>query len=94
MQTWINLLAALAVVVTLGSGTAFGQAKPADCPKPGAPEKVEGEVVKVDPDQGKLTVRASDGTTHEFQASKETLQEIKVGDRIGAKLRRASDCPP
>jgi hypothetical protein len=48
---------------------------------------VEGQVVHVDVEQGKLHERESDGTAHEFQASKETLQDVKVGDRIEAKLR-------
>ena len=43
-------------------------------------------------EQGKLTVRATDGTTHEFQASKETLQDFKAGDRIEAKLRTTPPC--
>jgi hypothetical protein len=30
---------------------------------------------------------------HEFQASKETLQDFKVGDRIEANLREAPKCP-
>jgi hypothetical protein len=38
-------------------------------------------------------VRASDGTLHEFQASKETLQDIKVGGRVEAQLREAPNCP-
>jgi hypothetical protein len=33
------------------------------------------------------------GATHEFQASKETLQDLKVGDRIDANLREAPKCP-
>jgi aconitase B len=56
------------------------------------PPKVEGQVVKVNVEEGKVTVRTSDGTVHEFQASKETLQELKVGDRIAAKLRNAPNC--
>ena len=57
-----------------------------------APEKVEGQVVKVDPAQGKVTVREADGTVHEFQASAETLKDLKPGDQIGAKLREAPKC--
>jgi hypothetical protein len=72
-----------------GAGYVQAQNKP-DCPK-GAAERVEGQVVKVDTAQGKVTVRGTDGTTHEFQASKETLQDMKVGDKIAAKLR-TDDC--
>jgi hypothetical protein len=69
-------------------------------PKPGcdaqgratAPERMDGQVVSMNEALGVLTVRASDGTPHEFQASKETLQDLKVGDRIDAKLRQAPKC--
>jgi len=37
-------------------------------------------------------VRQSDGTVHEFQASTETLQDLKVGGRVEAKLREAPNC--
>jgi len=93
MKTWLRLSAGLAAGIMLWSGIALGQGTPTGCGKKGAPEKVEGQVVSVDPDQGKLTLRADDGTTHEFQASKETLQDYKVGDRIKAKLRLTKECP-
>ncbi len=95
MKTWIPLWVGLAVSLVLLSGTALAQGKPStDCPKAGTPDKVEGQVVKVDPGQGKLTVRGPKGETFEFQASKETLQDYKVGDRIEAKLRSSPDCKP
>ena len=93
MKTRMPLSAGLAVGIMLWSGAALGQGKPADCGKAGAPENVEGQVVKVDVDQGNLTVRETDGTTHVFQASKETVQDFKVGDQIKAKLRSAPNCP-
>jgi aconitase B len=55
--------------------------------------KVEGQVVKIDQAQGKVTVREPGGTVHEFQASAETLKDLKVGERIEAKLREAPKCP-
>jgi Cu/Ag efflux protein CusF len=54
-----------------------------------APQKVEGRVMKVDTASGKVTVEVADGKVHEFQASPETLQTMKVGDRIEATLRRS-----
>jgi hypothetical protein len=90
---WPRLVAGLAVALVLWTGPALGQSKPA-CDSQGkvrTPEKVEGQVVSVD-QAGKVTVRQSDGTTHEFQASKETLQDLKAGDRIEAKLREAPKC--
>jgi len=50
-------------------------------------------VVKVDAARNKLSVREADGKVHEFDASTETLQEFKVGDRIEANLREAPKCP-
>jgi hypothetical protein len=43
--------------------------------------------------QGRVMVREADGTLHEFQASKETLQNVKVGGRLEARLREAPKCP-
>ncbi|KRT68670.1 MAG: hypothetical protein XU15_C0018G0047 [candidate division NC10 bacterium CSP1-5] len=92
MKMWRGLGAGVAVSVLLWSGAALAQDKPAGCGK-ATPEKVEGQVVKIDPDKGKITVRATDGTTYEFEAAKETLEEYKVGDTIKAKLRSAPECP-
>ena len=92
MKTWMRPLVGLAVGITLLAGTTLAQEKPAGCGK-ATPEKVEGQVVKIDPDKGKITVRATDGTTLEFEASKETLEEFKVGDQIKATLRSAPKSP-
>ncbi|MGE5319686.1 MAG: hypothetical protein ACM3KD_05860 [Hyphomicrobiaceae bacterium] len=89
-----RMLFTVAVVggLVLPSGAALAQDKPADCSKASAPAMVEGRVTNVDMGQGKLTIRASDGSIHEFQASKETLADYKVGDPIKAKLRVAPGC--
>ena len=78
----------------LWTGTALGQGRPAcgQQAKIKTPERIEGEVTKVDVAQGRVTVRQSDGTVHEFQASTETLQDLKVGGRVDAKLREAPNC--
>lgn len=96
MSTWLKRSAALVVTVgfVLWAGTALGQSRPA-CDQQGkakTPEKVEGEVTKIDTAQGRVTVRESDGTVHEFQASAEALQGMKVGGRVGAMLREAPKC--
>lgn len=91
MKRWIGWTAMLAVTIMLLSGVAFAQAKP-ECDKAKTPQTLEGQVVSIDMNQGKVTMRGNDGTTHEFQASKETLQGYKVGDRIEAKLRSAPEC--
>lgn len=93
MKMWMRLVGGLAVSVVLWSGTALGQDRPAGCEKAATPASVEGQVVKIDPNRSTLTVRGTDGTIHEFQASKETLEEYKVGDSIKAKLRSGPKCP-
>jgi hypothetical protein len=92
MKKWIRLSAGLAVGGMLWTGIAVAEGKPTGCDKASTPERLEGQVVKIDLEQGKVTVRATGGTTHEFQASNETLQGYKLGDRIEAKLRSAPDC--
>ncbi len=83
----------IVLAVPLWAGFAAGQSKPScDQMKAGAPQKVEGKVVRVDQAQGKVAVTESDGKTHEFQASKETLQDLKVGDNVEARLRELPKC--
>jgi hypothetical protein len=95
MTMRMRAAAGLAVVLVLWTGPTLAQGKP-PCDAQGkttAPATVEGQVVKIDSGLGKVTVREAAGTVHEFQASAETLQGLKVGDRIGAKLREAPKCP-
>jgi hypothetical protein len=95
MHAWRWVTAGLVVMLMLGSGPAFGHAKPG-CDPTGrvtTPQKVAGRVVKVDLAQNRVAVREADGTVHEFQASRETLQDLKVGDHVEANLREAPKCP-
>ena len=89
------VVAALVVAILVAwTGTALAQTKPACGPQASAttPEKVEGQIVKVDAGVGKLTVRQADGTVHEFQAEAETLRDLAPGDRIEARLRAVPTC--
>lgn len=52
-----------------------------------APERWSGEVVSVNPDEGTMTVRLSDGTMQAFRGEKDTLKNYKPGDRVSGKLR-------
>ena len=91
MKNRMLLIMATTTCLMSWGGAAFGDTPP-DCSKTNRPEMVEGQVTQVNLDQGKLTLRASDGTMHEFQASKETLAGYKVGDPIKAKLRMDPRC--
>jgi len=92
MRPWRSMAAVVVAIITLWSGVALAEVKLTNCDPVRYPPKVEGQVLKVDMNAGKVTMRTSDGTIHEFQASKETLQELKVGDHIAAKLRNAPNC--
>lgn len=97
----LTLLAALVTAVMLIIGPAFAQGTKAqnecqpsasakgsaDRAKPKAPEKIEGEVTKVDPANGMLTVKRPDGSTQEFRGSAETVKEYKPGDKLELTLR-------
>jgi len=71
---------------------AFGLAQVASAadPDPQTNETVSGKVTKIDPEHNRVTVHSSDGSIHEFEASKETLDELEVGDHIAAKKRPGS----
>ncbi len=89
------LTASFLAASMLWGGVALGQQTPAELcsahekAKMSAPQKVEGRVMKVDMAAGKVSIQEPDGKVHEFQASQEALQTMKVGDRIEAKLRPA-----
>jgi len=88
MNSTKSFIAATLAVLALSSGSlVFADDKASDCGKAGNPEQIEGKVVKVDASSNKITVKGSDGTTHVFQASKETLKDYKEGDTLKAKLR-------
>ena len=92
MKNGIFWMLSVAAGLMLG-GNAAAQPKPPDCVKAGSPEMIEGEVSRVDANGGKLVIRARDGEMHEFQASKETLADYKVGDPIKARRRPGPPCP-
>jgi Cu/Ag efflux protein CusF len=88
MKIWTRFGMTIAAPILLWSGTALGQAANPPAHKSATPRMVEGQVVKIDRAQGKVTIKATDGTMHEFRASNETLQDLKEGDRIEARLRQ------
>ena len=95
MRMMLGVLAGVALLTMSWTDAARGQTKPA-CDAQGkakTAEKVTGQVVRVEPAVNKIGVREADGTVHEFQATRETLQDLKVGDQIEARLREAPKCP-
>jgi len=92
MKRWMGVSASLVASVALMSGVALGQAKSADC----KPEKVEGQIIKIDwkegQPQGTLTLRGNDGKNYEFKAQKDTLADKKVGDRLEVTKRLPANC--
>lgn len=94
MRMYRALVAGVVSAGMLWSGAAMGQAKPACDPqaKVNSPEKVDGQVVKVDHAANKVTIRDAGGKTYEFHADKDTLQNLKIGDRLEAKLRSTPSC--
>jgi Cu/Ag efflux protein CusF len=80
------VLAAMALTVALGLGVSVAPAQ-VQAEEPQALEVIGGEVTKIDLERKRVTVRSSDGGVHEFEASEETLKDLKVGDRIEAKRR-------
>ena len=88
MKIWTRFGMTIAAPILLWSGMALGQSANPPAHQGATPRTVEGHVVKIDRSQGRVTIRGADGTMHEFQASKETLQDLKEGDRIEARLRQ------
>ncbi|MCD6705454.1 MAG: hypothetical protein LT080_03235 [Thiobacillus sp.] len=90
MNRMLWIVAAAGLMVS--SGAALGAADKPCYKVDAAPDTMEGQVIKVDSDQGRLTMRAADGSTHEFVMSQETLAEYKVGDAMKAKLKAGQRC--
>jgi hypothetical protein len=89
-----RLSAGFTMGLVLWAGAVLAQGRP-PCEQHGkvkTPAMVAGEVTRIDTARGTVTVREADGTTHEFQASADTLRDVTVGGRVNAKLREAPQC--
>jgi hypothetical protein len=79
---------ACALAVMASAGAVFAQAQksePAASPSggsPAAPQQMAGQVVKIDAPSNMVTVKADDGSIHEFRGNPDTIKDLKVGDRI------------
>ena len=78
------ILAAAAMLCVVVHGTVGAE------DKRDTPDRVGGQVTKIDPARNRVTMRDADGTVLVFETSKETLQDLKVGDRIEATRRQES----
>ena len=65
---------------------------PPSCQPAKAPQMVVGQVVDINATGDKIKVRDTSGATHEFEASPETVRDLKKGDRIEATLRPLPKC--
>jgi hypothetical protein len=92
MKRWLLISGGFVTAALLTAGLAFGQtgAQPqaagAACSKKPL-EKVEGQVTSIDQQTGKVMIRDKSGATHEFQASADTIKDMKPGDTVEARLR-------
>lgn len=84
MKAWKFLTGATTLYLMLANAGVRAEETPM-----ARPQMLEGQVADIDLAQGKLRIRAADGTLHEFHASRGTLEGYKVGDPIKAKLRTA-----
>ena len=94
MHTRIGVAVGLLAGVLLGGPAALAETSgpPGECPRITAVERIDGTVMNIDTQQGVLTLLGSDGTIHKFQASQETLQDLRIGDKIQTKLRISEKC--
>lgn len=95
----LTIAAALLAAIVMFAGAAFSQTQVPDpsitqptnkvCTgaRADAPKKLEGKIVKIDHDRGTLTVRTHDGKLQDFEGSRETVREYKLGDELEATLR-------
>ena len=91
MKRWL-VLSGVLTTTFLATGLAFGQPK-ADCKdRAQTPDKVEGQVVAVDQNAGRVTIRDKSGATHEFQANRDTLKDMKTATRSKRSFGRRRKC--
>ena len=95
-MTTMKIAAALTLAAFLAAPAAWAdddkvkksdRSQGAASPGSKAPERWSGEVISVNPDEGTMSVRMSDGTTQAFRGDKDTLKDYRPGDRISGKLR-------
>ena len=95
----LTIGAALLAAIVMFAGAAFSQTQVPDASqtqptnkvctgvRADAPQKLEGKIVKIDHDRGTLTVRTHDGKLQDFEGSRLTVGDYKLGDELEATLR-------
>jgi hypothetical protein len=89
-------LCAAAPLAAQAPNTSSGQSAPQPvapkCQPAKAPEMVTGQVVEISATGDRIRVRDAAGAQHEFATTQETSRDLRVGDRIEAKLRQMPKC--
>jgi hypothetical protein len=93
MNALTSAIAAFTLVGLCATGVAAQQSsQQRQCQPAGAPHKVDGTIIAMDRTGGRISIRDKGGATHEFEASQETVKDLKVGDNIEATLRPLPKC--
>ena len=92
MRVLSSTIAACTLASLCTAGLAVAQQQPKQCQPSAAPQKVDGKITEMDKTSGRLRVQDKSGASHEFQASQETVRDLKVGDNIEATLRPLPKC--
>lgn len=78
------------IIATLALGIALSRGATAAEASPASNDVVAGEVTVIDEVNNRITVRSTDGVLHEFEATKATIDDLKVGDHLEARKRAES----
>jgi hypothetical protein len=84
-------LAALAFTVWAGPASAQDAQSLATERGNNPKQSVAGVVTKVDPQRNRVTIRDPNGGNYEFDASPDTIRDMKVGDKVEARRRDANE---
>lgn len=87
-----GLCAAAPVAAQAPSGQSAPQPTVPSCQPAKAPQMVTGQVVEISATGDRIRVRDTAGAQHEFVTSQETSRDLRVGDRIEARLRPMPKC--
>jgi hypothetical protein len=90
--TLAGLCAAAPLAAQAPSGQSAPQPVVPKCQPAKAPQMVVGQVVEISATGDRIKVRDTAGAQHEFQTNQETTRDLRVGDRIEAKLRPMAKC--